>query len=619
MGGGQLWAETVTLTTYLPAPIGAYDQLKLNPNYWGGSPPSCATGDFSVDDSDLIQYCIAGTWSLIPGVWTQTDDGAGDPIVFPSDFLSNPVPNLNIGIGTITPNTKLQIHGNVNVDWTSGLIGGFDFLTGEATVINEDVGFNIMSSSSGTHSAIKFSEVAPITGDYTNRWETGRLPTASGGDFYIGYSALSNPAVPAYDDSNIRFKIQPNGEAGFGPYLGSLTDELTVSGNDETTAVTLMELSDSNFAHWELRAYGDSSPIPHGFSIYGGDAGGPLAERLTINENGQTLLGNGIFRSQLSVGGLASLKLIDRSFTINLFGSSGDDAFLITGANEDDLTFRLKDHSPSNILMRLTADGLTNNRNHNLPRKKLDVGRSPRRSDLTIHDGILIENNDNVALHMISHRSTSWTNHIFLSSGKDVNDWSQHWSMNYWYDTTLSFTPPYQNNLFSIAYKNLDPGNELNPDDMTNTIISFDPTLTFESVAIGQRPNNHPLSFAGGAHVTSAGEWKDVSSRESKTNIEDLDLTEALTAFKHLAPVTFNYKTKDNNKRAGFIAEDVPDLLSQKDHKGLSAMDIVALLTKVMQHQKHELDKQQEFMQGQQQKLHDIQKMLNTIENRGAL
>ena len=35
----------------------------------------------------------------------------------------------------------------------------------------------------------------------------------------------------------------------------------------------------------------------------------------------------------------------------------------------------------------------------------------------------------------------------------------------------------------------------------------------------------------------------------------------------------------------GFIAEEVPDLIATKDRKGLSPMDIVAILTKAIQEQ----------------------------------
>ena len=35
----------------------------------------------------------------------------------------------------------------------------------------------------------------------------------------------------------------------------------------------------------------------------------------------------------------------------------------------------------------------------------------------------------------------------------------------------------------------------------------------------------------------------------------------------------------------GFIAEDVPDLVATKDRKGMSPMDVTAVLTKVVQQQ----------------------------------
>jgi hypothetical protein len=53
--------------------------------------------------------------------------------------------------------------------------------------------------------------------------------------------------------------------------------------------------------------------------------------------------------------------------------------------------------------------------------------------------------------------------------------------------------------------------------------------------------------------------------------------------------VTFHYKNDVEQQRVGFIAEDVPELVAMKDRKGLSPMDIVAVLTKVVQEQKQQL------------------------------
>jgi len=57
---------------------------------------------------------------------------------------------------------------------------------------------------------------------------------------------------------------------------------------------------------------------------------------------------------------------------------------------------------------------------------------------------------------------------------------------------------------------------------------------------------------------------------------------ETLTA---LQPVQFSYKAAPEEKHVGFIAEDVPDLVASTDRKGMSAMDVVAVLTKVVQDQ----------------------------------
>jgi hypothetical protein len=43
-----------------------------------------------------------------------------------------------------------------------------------------------------------------------------------------------------------------------------------------------------------------------------------------------------------------------------------------------------------------------------------------------------------------------------------------------------------------------------------------------------------------------------------------------------------------DEKHVGFIAEDVPELVAMKDRKSLSPMDIVAVLTKVVQELKTE-------------------------------
>jgi hypothetical protein len=104
-------------------------------------------------------------------------------------------------------------------------------------------------------------------------------------------------------------------------------------------------------------------------------------------------------------------------------------------------------------------------------------------------------------------------------------------------------------------------------------------------VGIGRQAPTYPLHMASGARVTTGGVWTNASSREYKDNIEALATEEALDALKELNPVKFAYKKDMTEKHVGFIAEEVPDLVSTKDQKGLSPMDIVAVLTKVVQEQ----------------------------------
>ena len=56
-----------------------------------------------------------------------------------------------------------------------------------------------------------------------------------------------------------------------------------------------------------------------------------------------------------------------------------------------------------------------------------------------------------------------------------------------------------------------------------------------------------------------------------------------------LEPVTFNYKQDLGEQYVGFIAEDVPEIVASADRTGLSAMDIVAVLTRVLQLQQQQI------------------------------
>jgi hypothetical protein len=150
----------------------------------------------------------------------------------------------------------------------------------------------------------------------------------------------------------------------------------------------------------------------------------------------------------------------------------------------------------------------------------------------------------------------------------------------------------------------------------TTTTPVGSPRITIKGngyVGIGIQTPSYPLQMAGGAY-TNGSSWVDASSREYKESIEVLSAEEALEAIKELNPVKYAYKTDGTEKRVGFIAEEVPELVSMKDRKGLSPMDIVAVLTKVVQEQQKMVKELKAENEGLKSKNESLENRLFVIE-----
>jgi hypothetical protein len=125
-----------------------------------------------------------------------------------------------------------------------------------------------------------------------------------------------------------------------------------------------------------------------------------------------------------------------------------------------------------------------------------------------------------------------------------------------------------------------------------NLVVANAPKMTLDKtgyVGIGVSTPAYLLHLNGGAYSDGAT-WQDASSRQYKENIKDLTATEALETLKGLNPVRFNYKAKKGDEHVGFIAEDVPDLVASQDRKGMSSMDVVAVLAKVVKEQQKTIE-----------------------------
>ena len=115
--------------------------------------------------------------------------------------------------------------------------------------------------------------------------------------------------------------------------------------------------------------------------------------------------------------------------------------------------------------------------------------------------------------------------------------------------------------------------------------------------------------YLGNGAKNVGGVWYNASSRALKENIKPLSTKEALTAFSKLQPVTYNYKTDKSEKVVGFIAEDVPALVAINSRDALSSMDMIAVLTKVVQEQDRKIKK----LEAIQKKVAQLESLLTNL------
>lgn len=128
--------------------------------------------------------------------------------------------------------------------------------------------------------------------------------------------------------------------------------------------------------------------------------------------------------------------------------------------------------------------------------------------------------------------------------------------------------------------------------------------------------SDNSLTMRNGATCSTAGEWLDSSSRELKEKITNLSVNEATDALNGLTPVKFRYKTDKEYEQVGFIAEDVPELVATKTRKNLGAMDIVAVLTKVVQQQQETIREQQEISEEYRKLISELNKRITELEKK---
>ena len=141
-------------------------------------------------------------------------------------------------------------------------------------------------------------------------------------------------------------------------------------------------------------------------------------------------------------------------------------------------------------------------------------------------------------------------------------------------------------------------------------VVNDLPVMTLDTngyLGVGTTTPTHLIETAGGAYC-DGNSWVDASSRSLKENIESLSAAEATEALMTMDPVKFNYIADSGDEHVGFIAEDVPELVATEDRRGMSAMDVAAVLTKVVQEQSKAIAQQQAIIAGLEARLEQLEK-----------
>jgi hypothetical protein len=101
--------------------------------------------------------------------------------------------------------------------------------------------------------------------------------------------------------------------------------------------------------------------------------------------------------------------------------------------------------------------------------------------------------------------------------------------------------------------------------------------------------NNNPARFVfvWNLRTKTTGVY---SSRDVKENIEAFATQDARQFLGDLSAVRFNYIDDDNKTdNLGFIAEDVPAIIATSDRKAVNMMNLLTVVTSVVQEQEKEI------------------------------
>ena len=100
-----------------------------------------------------------------------------------------------------------------------------------------------------------------------------------------------------------------------------------------------------------------------------------------------------------------------------------------------------------------------------------------------------------------------------------------------------------------------------------------------------------------------------------KENITTISSQEVAEVLRKLNPVKYNYKEDESQSLyLGFIAEDVPDILTSTDKNAVKLVDLVAVLTKALKDNRELTKTLLKVVKKQQEDIATLTQKVNTLE-----
>jgi hypothetical protein len=152
-----------------------------------------------------------------------------------------------------------------------------------------------------------------------------------------------------------------------------------------------------------------------------------------------------------------------------------------------------------------------------------------------------------------------------------------------------------------------------------------------ESVSIGPQSARTPpprtklhiadghLYVEGNVRVTGTitGQLSNDCSRELKENIAELSSKETSAVLKSISPVKYSYKAdQEHILHAGFLSEEMPELVTSSDKKSINLLDLISILTKAVQDDRQTIQRLVSVVNQQNSQIKSLTERLKNLEQK---